>query len=116
MRAGGRNNVRTQDQLVTLDIQHSRAIRNSLPLLDGRRDYASHPNVALQRNHFGDIVRRRDEAGHQLAGGHHHDAGFAKRWQHFLDIAQESLVRSDQQHAAPGQPLAVRVQKVRGTM
>ncbi len=51
--------------------------------------------------------------GHQVADGDEHDARFAQRREHAVDVFEEGGVRPDHQHPVAFDPLPLGVQQVR---
>ena len=99
---------------VDADLQVS--LRYPLPVPDRGAQDPDHPQVALEDGGFRGVLGGRADAGEQLAQRGHHHVGLAQRREHLADVAQEGGVRADDEHAAPLQRLAVRVQQVRRTV
>ena len=88
-----------------------------LPAPDRAADDAGHPQVALER---GGLAGRSSAVastpGNSWPGVGSTTPVSPRRGQHLLDVAQERLVRADEQHAAAGDALAVRVEQEGGAV
>ena len=74
--------------------------------------HVGHPRVALDPAGLVAVGAARRNRGHQLGDGGLGDVEFAEGGQNVPDVGEEGEVRSDDDHAAPGHLLLVRVQQV----
>ncbi len=110
-RAGGRVQPH---HLVVAVADRDGLVGQFLPVADGGGEHLDHVQPALEFGGLGGFHGARVHPGVELAHGLGEHAGLAQRRQHLVDVAQERGVGADQQHAAPGQPLAVGVEQVGG--
>jgi hypothetical protein len=105
---------RFQPQRLAVDDELQRALRDALAVLDRRGQHRRHARVALDRGGLQRLAGGRAHARDQLVDRRQEHVGLAEGRQDLLDVAQERRVRPHDQHAPPGQPVAVRVQQVGG--
>ena len=106
----------SEAQHVTVEHDDEVVAQRTFAVAQRPPDHPRHAGIALQCCDRRRLGRPRPQLGLEPGHGRELHVVLAQRREHLVDVAKEDGARSDEQHAPGREPLAVRVEQVRGAV